>query len=481
MSGRGLDRPGRATAVLRLLGAAALLGVAATVWLGLFVTPPDQFMGNLVRLLYIHPPMAWVAFLAYGVAGLSSLLYLWPRTRAHGFDRLAGASAEVGVVFTGLTLVSGSIWGRPTWGAWWAWDPLLTTTALLFVLYLGYLAVRHGSRASPTSGRAARRSRALIAFVDVPIVYFSVQLVAQPPPGAHGAQPDDAQDVRARVDGLDLAARLRVVHARLRLADGPPLPPRQAAGRRRDRGPRGRPRRAPRRGGSLMNPYVEAGYAVILGTLGTYSVSLVARERAARRRLGAGSSAPGAGTPTKTRGSSPESAGAAGREPSSRKVGLGGRAVTDVRSPLARVNSPTDRRPPTEACEDELGSGEAGTAPPAQRLPPKVLSPEQRRQRRRLGVVGVVIVAAIGFIVFKGITSAIVFFKTANEAVAQRAALGDSVFQLEGTVVPGTVHSFRDNAGATVSFTVESSGVKVHVTNTGSPPQLFQPGSLSSS
>jgi heme exporter protein C len=140
---------------LRVLGVTALVGVAATVWLGLFVTPPDEFMGNLVRLLYVHPPMAWVAFLAYGVASLASLLYLWPRTRAERFDRLAGASAEVGVVFTGLTLVSGSIWGRPTWGAWWVWDPLLTTTALLFVLYLGYLALRRP--ASSMSALAGRR------------------------------------------------------------------------------------------------------------------------------------------------------------------------------------------------------------------------------------------------------------------------------------------------------------------------------------
>ena len=121
----------RVAVALRVLGVASLVGVVATVWLGLFVTPPDEFMGNLVRLLYVHPPMAWVAFLAYGVASLASLLYLWPRTRSERFDRLAGASGEVGVVFTGLTLVSGSIWGRPTWGVWWVWDPLLTTTALL--------------------------------------------------------------------------------------------------------------------------------------------------------------------------------------------------------------------------------------------------------------------------------------------------------------------------------------------------------------
>ncbi len=166
-------RRSRSSLTLRACGVLGVAGLALTVWLGLWVTPPDQFMGQLVRLLYIHPPVAWVMYLAYGLSFLATILYLWPRTRDLRFDRLAGASAEVGVVFTGLTLVSGSIWGRPTWGTWWTWDPLLTTTALLFVLYLGYLALR---RVPGDPDVRARRSAigALVAFVDVPIVYFSV-------------------------------------------------------------------------------------------------------------------------------------------------------------------------------------------------------------------------------------------------------------------------------------------------------------------
>jgi heme exporter protein C len=164
---------GSARVLRRAIGVAAVIGVATTVVFGLFVTPNDQFMGSYVRLLYIHPPMAWVAFLAYGTAFLASLCYLWPRTRSLVFDRLAGAAAEVGVVFTALTLVTGSIWGRPTWGTWWTWDPLLTTTALLFVLYIGYLVLR---RVPGESEARARRSAiaAIVAFVDVPVVYFSV-------------------------------------------------------------------------------------------------------------------------------------------------------------------------------------------------------------------------------------------------------------------------------------------------------------------
>ena len=164
----------RADRALRVLGAFALVGMVATVWLGLFVTPNAVgYADGTVRLLYIHPPLAWVMFIAYGIATISSLLYLWPRTRHARFDRLAGASAEVGVVFTGLTLVSGSIWGRTTWGVYWAWDPLLTTTALLFVLYLGYLALR---KIPGDPDTVARRSAiaGLVAFLDVPIVFFAV-------------------------------------------------------------------------------------------------------------------------------------------------------------------------------------------------------------------------------------------------------------------------------------------------------------------
>jgi cytochrome c-type biogenesis protein CcmE len=126
--------------------------------------------------------------------------------------------------------------------------------------------------------------------------------------------------------------------------------------------------------------------------------------------------------------------------------------------------------------DEEISSGDAGTAPIRTKPAAKPLSPEQKRQKRRLAVVGLVIVAAIGFLIFKGITSAVVFFKTANEAVAQRATLGNSTFQLEGTVVPGTVRTVRSHNTTTVGFLIESSGVKVAVNNTGSPPQLFQPG-----
>ena len=104
----------RGTVVLGGLTAASLV---VLVVLGLFVSDPDFQQGDAVRLMYLHVPAAWVSYLAYGVTSLASALYLWKRTRAQAWDTLAGASAEIGVLFTGLTLVLGSLWGRPVWPA----------------------------------------------------------------------------------------------------------------------------------------------------------------------------------------------------------------------------------------------------------------------------------------------------------------------------------------------------------------------------
>jgi len=159
---------------LPVVGVAAVVTTALTVWLGLWVTPPDQVQGNLARLLYIHPAVATVAlYWAGGVALVGSVLYLWPRTRSFFWDRLAASAVEVGAVFSALTLITGSLWGRPVWGVWWAWDARLVTTAVLFFLYIGYLALRRVP--APLDARAKRCAvAALVAFVDVPIVHFSV-------------------------------------------------------------------------------------------------------------------------------------------------------------------------------------------------------------------------------------------------------------------------------------------------------------------
>ena len=160
--------------VKRWFLASTLALLAVTAWLALYVTPPRENQGfDAVRLLYLHVPCAWLAYLAFGVTALASVLWLIPRTRATTWDLLAGASAEVGVVFTALMLIVGSLWGKPTWGTWWEWDARLTTTAILFFLYLGYLALRRTAATSDERGMRCAIA-AIIAFVDVPISYLSV-------------------------------------------------------------------------------------------------------------------------------------------------------------------------------------------------------------------------------------------------------------------------------------------------------------------
>lgn len=159
--------------VSRALGWVTLAALVVLALFGLWGAPPDAVQGDAQRLMYLHVPTAWIAYLAFGITALASGLWLWPRTRSMVWDRVAGASAELGVLFTGLTLVLGALWGRPIWGVWWAWDARLVTTAVLFFLYLGYLALRQVP-ASPEARARRCAIAALIAFVDVPIVHFSV-------------------------------------------------------------------------------------------------------------------------------------------------------------------------------------------------------------------------------------------------------------------------------------------------------------------
>lgn len=136
-----------------------------------FLAPPDAVQGELSRILYVHAPAAWLAYVSFGVTMLASILYLWRKDLT--WDRIAAASAEVGVLFTGLTLIIGMIWGKSTWGVWWTWDARLTLTAIMFFVYLGYLALR---RSTDDIEARARRAAILgaLAVVQLPIVHFSV-------------------------------------------------------------------------------------------------------------------------------------------------------------------------------------------------------------------------------------------------------------------------------------------------------------------
>ncbi len=158
----------------RWLWGTTIVGILAFIGTQIwgFTTPPDANMGNLVKILFVHVPTAEISFLAVLVMFISSILYLVRRQERH--DLLGAAGAEVGAILTALTLIQGSIWGRPTWGIWWTWDARLTSEAVMLVILVGYLALRSFTE---DSGRRARWSAAvaILGALNSVIVYWSVQ------------------------------------------------------------------------------------------------------------------------------------------------------------------------------------------------------------------------------------------------------------------------------------------------------------------
>lgn len=165
------DAPvGTSSTATRILGVVTLVITAVGLAYSLIISPPDANQSNAARLLYIHVPSAIVAYVAFGVTALASIMVLWRKTEV--WDLIAGASAEIGIIFTSLCLVTGMLWGRPIWGVYWTWDARLTTTALLLVLFVGYVALRRAL--AGTANRAKWCAIAgIIAAIDVPIVHQS--------------------------------------------------------------------------------------------------------------------------------------------------------------------------------------------------------------------------------------------------------------------------------------------------------------------
>ena len=169
----------RATSVIGWLAALAL---AAGLVMGFGVAPREATQGNVQRIMYLHVPLAFVAeYVACSMILIASIGYMWKRSRYA--DRIAHASAEVGVLFTGLTIATGSIWGKPTWGTWWTWDARITTVSILFLMFVAYLLLR---AMADDPERAARYAAVLgiILALNVPLVHFSVvwwRTLHQPP------------------------------------------------------------------------------------------------------------------------------------------------------------------------------------------------------------------------------------------------------------------------------------------------------------
>ena len=171
---QSMERPG---SLREILGLKTVLAVTTGVmmlidiWLIFMVAPTDSVLGHVQRVFYFHVPIAIMSFLAFFVVFIASLGYLIKRTPK--WDAIAHASAEVGVVFVTLALLTGMIWARPIWNTWWTWEPRLTTTMILWLIYVAYLMVRSYAP-SQSKGAIYGAVVGILGFVDVPIVYYSV-------------------------------------------------------------------------------------------------------------------------------------------------------------------------------------------------------------------------------------------------------------------------------------------------------------------
>jgi len=179
--------------MMAVLGWLAGVALVAGLAMGFGVAPREVTQGNVQRIMYVHVPAVWVAYLAFAVGLTASIAYL--ARRRPGADRLAHAACEVGTVFLGINIVTGAIWGKPTWGTWWTWDARLTSVAVVFVMFLAYLLLR---AAVEDRERGARYAAVLgiVAALNIPLVHFSVywwRTLHQPPsllkPGASTMPP----------------------------------------------------------------------------------------------------------------------------------------------------------------------------------------------------------------------------------------------------------------------------------------------------
>lgn len=156
----------------RVLGSLVLLGGAFTILSGLWWSAPDDELGDRIRPLYVHVPTVTAAYCCFILGALGSLLWLWRRSEF--WDKVAVSATEVGVVFIGLTLVTGSLWGEVAWGTWWEWDARLTSTLVMFLVYVGYLVLR-ASLPDPVQRATRSAVVGMAAIVLIPLVHKSVE------------------------------------------------------------------------------------------------------------------------------------------------------------------------------------------------------------------------------------------------------------------------------------------------------------------
>ncbi len=159
---------------MKLLLGLTFVGIIASVYAAFIYAPTEAVMGPIQRIFYFHMGTVLVATICFIIVFISSIQYL--RTESRFWDILALSSAEIGVLFITLTVITGSIWAKPVWGTWWTWEPQLTTTFILWILYIVYLVLR-SSAGSDTKKAKYAAVFGIIAFLDLPLVYASARLM----------------------------------------------------------------------------------------------------------------------------------------------------------------------------------------------------------------------------------------------------------------------------------------------------------------
>lgn len=157
---------------IHLFGLLGLLLLLVGSYIGLFIAPPERYMGEVQRIMYVHLPSAWTCMLCYLFAFGFAIASIWQHKPK--WDALTVGAIEVGAVLNALLLIQGSIWARPTWGVWWDWDVRLTTSLIMLLLFAGVLALRSFVE-DPTRRATWTAIATIVAFVDVPLVYFCVR------------------------------------------------------------------------------------------------------------------------------------------------------------------------------------------------------------------------------------------------------------------------------------------------------------------
>ena len=153
-----------------ILFVASFTLILVTIYMVFMWVPTEQNLGVSQRIFYVHVPLGWIGMVSIFVVGIASVIHLI--TRINLWDAIAYSAAELGVIFATLILVTGAIWAKPVWGVWWSWDPKLTTTLILWFVYVGYLMVRSFS----TPGSQGRRYASVVALlgaIDAPIIYLA--------------------------------------------------------------------------------------------------------------------------------------------------------------------------------------------------------------------------------------------------------------------------------------------------------------------